>query len=239
VSQAHEVLGHTSWCLQSFPVILDVSIASYVLPTTDKVTTLGVILDSKLTFDAHISAVCKNAHFHLRALCHIRSSLTTDMATSIAVAFVQLRLDYVNSLLYRVSTRNIRKLQCCQNTAACLILQQSLTPSTQDLMNQPHWLPIQARIDFKISTLTYKALSSGQPAYLRELISPYKPSRQLQSSDQSLLTMPRTNLTIGQRAFSWSSVLIWNSIPLFVRNAPTISTFKRRLKTFYFSSISS
>ena len=95
------------------------------------------------------------------------------------------------------------------------------------------------QIDFKIATLTYKALSSGQPAYLWELISPYKPSRQLRSSDQSLLTIPRTNLTIGQRAFSWSSVFILNSIPLSVRNAPTISTFKRRLKTFYFSSISS
>ena len=163
---------------------------------------LGVILDSKLTFDAHISAVCKNAHFNLRALRHIRSSLTTDMATSIAVALVQSRLDYTNSLLYRVSTRNIHKLQRCQNTAARLILQQSFTPSIQDLMNQLHWLQIQARIDFKIATLTYKALSSGQPAYLRELISPYKPSRQLWSSDQSLLTIPRTNLTIGQRAFS-------------------------------------
>jgi len=39
--------------------------------------------------------------------------------------------------------------------------------------------------------------------------------------------------------FPWSSVLIWNSIPLSVRNAPATSTFKRRLKTFYFSSISS
>jgi len=45
--------------------------------------------------------------FHLRALRHIRSSLTTDMATSIAVALVQSRIDYANSLPYRLSTRNI------------------------------------------------------------------------------------------------------------------------------------
>ena len=31
-----------------------------------------------------------------------------------------------------------------------LILQQSFTPSIQDLMNQLHWLPIKARIDFKL-----------------------------------------------------------------------------------------
>ena len=38
-------------------------------------------------------------------------------------------------------------------------------------MNQLQWLPIQALIDFKIATLTYKAVSSDQPAYLQELIS--------------------------------------------------------------------
>jgi len=118
-----------SRCLQSFPVIHNVSIACSVLPTTNKVTTLGVILDSKLTFDAHVSAVCRNAHFLLRALRHIRSSITTNMATSIAVTLAQSRLDYANSLLYRVSTCNIHKLQRCQNTAAHLILQQSSTPS--------------------------------------------------------------------------------------------------------------
>ena len=64
-------------------------IASSVLSLKGKVTTLGAILDSNLTLDAHVSAVCKNAHFHLRALRHIQSSLTDDMATSIAVALIQ------------------------------------------------------------------------------------------------------------------------------------------------------
>jgi len=51
---------------------------SAVLSLKDKVTTLGVILDSNLTLDAHVSAVRKNAHLHLRALRHIPSSLTDD-----------------------------------------------------------------------------------------------------------------------------------------------------------------
>ena len=125
------------------------------------------------------------------------------------------------------------KLTIGQVIAARLILQQSFTPPSKTSWTS--FTGSQSKPGL-ISTLTYKALSSGQPAYLRELISPYKPSGQLRSGDQSLLTIPRTNLTIGQRAFSWSSV--WNSIPLSVRNAPTFSTFKRRLKTFYFSSFS-
>jgi len=74
------------------------------------------------------------------------------------------------------------------------------------------------------------------PAYLRELFSQCQPSRSLRSSNQLLLTVPRANLTPGQRAFSYSSPVIWNVIPLSVRDAPSISTFKRRLKSFYFLS---
>ena len=157
----------SSRCLQSFPVIHDVSIASSVSPTTDKDNSWGY---SWFQANIRCSYICRLQECTLSppSFTQYQIPLTTDMATSIAVALVQSRLDYANSLLYRVSTRNIHKLQRCQNTAAHLILQQSFTPSIQDLMNQLHWLPIQVRIDVKIATLTYKALSSGQPAYLRE-----------------------------------------------------------------------
>ena len=75
-----------------------------------------------------------------------------------------------------------------------------------------HWLPVHTRIDFKMATMTVWltiTLSSGHPAYIRELISLYQPSRSLWSSNQLLLTVPRANLTIGQRTFSHSSPGIW------------------------------
>jgi len=72
-------------------------------------------------------------------------------------------------------------------------------------MDRLHWLPIRARIDFKIATLTYNTLTFGHLAYLRELISPYQPSRLLRSGKQLLLTVPRAKLAIGQHAFSYSS----------------------------------
>ena len=92
-------------------------------------------------------------------------------------------------------------------------------------MDRLHWLPIRAQIDFTIATLTYNTLF-GHPAYLRELISPsYQPSRLLRSGKQLLLTVPRAKLAIGQRAFSYSSPVIWNAIPLSVRDAPSVSTY--------------
>jgi len=49
-------------------------------------------------------------------------------------------------MVFSISASNIHKLQCCANMAACLILQQSLTPAQYLL----EWLPISTWVDFLI-----------------------------------------------------------------------------------------
>ena len=180
---------------------------------SDQITSLGVIMDSTLTFYAHVTVLCKASHYHLRSLRHIRRSLSTDMAISIAVAMVQSRLDYCNSLLYGISAFNINKLQQVQNLAAKIALNDWHLPS-QELLSQLHWLPVHSRIKFKISSLTFKLLAENQPANLRSIITPYVPPRLLRSSDKSLLVQPPTRTSIGKRTFSVSAPYVWNSIPL-------------------------
>jgi len=68
-------------------------------------------------------------------------------------------------------------------------------PTSQLLLNLPS-LPIHKRINFKVATLTYKVLSTQQPAYVYNLISYHQPSRSRLSSSQSLLHVPRTKLIL-------------------------------------------
>ena len=96
--------------------------------------------------------------------------------------------------------------------------------------------PSKKRINFKMAVLTYKTLSTNQPAYLNDFVSNYNPSRTLRSSNQALLTQPSTRTTIGARAFSSAAPRVWNAIPLGIRQAPTLTTFKHHLKTHLFTS---
>ena len=189
---------------------------------------------SKRTLNAHVTAFCKDCYFHLRSLRHIRRSLTDDMAKSIAVALVQSRLDYCNSLLFGVSQFNLDKLQRVQNLAARLALNDWRSPIPH-LFVKLHWLPIHSRIKFKIPSLTFKLLSDNQPANLRSLLTPYAPPRLQRSSDKCLLTQPRTSTSIGKRAFNVWDPAVWNSIPLHIRLSLSLASFKRNLKTLYFA----
>ena len=98
-----------------------------------------------------------------------------------------------------------------------------------------HWLPIKHRIDFKISTLTYKLLHSHTPPYLASTLHTSNPVRNLRSGNLDLLHQPFSSSAIGSRAFHVAAPAIWNSIPLNIRHSPSISSFRRHLKTHLFA----
>ncbi len=67
--------------------------------TSSTVRNLGVILDSNLYFENHISHVTKSAFFHLRNIAKLRNMLSVSDAEKLVHAFMTSRLDYCNALL--------------------------------------------------------------------------------------------------------------------------------------------
>ena len=101
-----------------------------------------------------------------------------------------------------------------------------------------HWLPVEQRIMYKLALLTYKALNGLAPKYISDLISIYVPRRNLRSANSKQLIQPIYNLrTYGFRAFSHAAPFLWNSLPQEVRFAPSVSSFKSKIKNYLFKSV--
>ena len=230
---------------------------SYVISDTsitpsNAVKIVGVILDNHLTFERFISATCSACSHHIKALRHIRPLLDLETANTIACSSVLSRLDYCNSLLAGTTAHNISRLQRIQNNAAKVVCQSMRRDSPSVAMQRLHWLPIKQRIDYKVATLTFNALTRGSPAYIRDLITEYKPIRTLRSSSNNLLVVPSTqnNTILANRAFQNYAPKLWNSLPDNLRcvtaasaaphrpndSITTVNSFKCRLKTVLFTS---
>ena len=108
--------------------------------------------------------------------------------------------------------------------------------SSTALLQNLHWLPIEWRVHFKLATLAYKALHTGQSPYLSKLLQHYEPTRTLRSSFSFQLSVPRHNLEFGLCAFQMSAPKIWSLLPASIRNSPSLPTFRRHLKTHSFKS---
>jgi hypothetical protein len=195
---------------------------------------LGVYFDQNFNFRKHISQVCGSCYYHIRDLRRIRRHLSLEDTKCLATALVSSRLDYCNSLLQGLAAMDTLKLQRVQNCLARVVSKSGRFAASLPLRRSLHWLPVSSRIEFKISLLTYKVLSTGQPSYLSTLISRAAPSRTLRSNKGLLLSVPRMKTKTGDRAFSACAPTLWNKLPLSVRSSDTLSAFRKHLKTHLF-----
>ena len=195
---------------------------------------LGVIFDRDLNFRLHISQVCRSCFYHMRDIRRIRRYLSLENAKTLAHAMVTSRLDYCNSLLYGIADKDISRLQRVQNCLARIVTRSPPRTRSAPLLQKLHWLPIKFRVQFKICLLAFKTLSTAQPAYLSDLLSISQPSRSLRNNKGKMLSVPRVRSKTGARAFSYCAPFLWNSLPLSLRSAQSLLTFRKQLKTYLF-----
>uniref|UniRef100_A0A9J8CVH8 Reverse transcriptase domain-containing protein n=1 Tax=Cyprinus carpio carpio TaxID=630221 RepID=A0A9J8CVH8_CYPCA len=86
--------------------------------SSSSVRNLGVLFDSNLSLERHVSSICKTAFFHLKNISKLRPMLSMSNAEMLIHAFMTSRLDYCNALLGGCSARLVNKLQLVQNAAA-------------------------------------------------------------------------------------------------------------------------
>ena len=136
-----------------------------------KVTWLGVIFDSELTFSKHVTSVVRRCFCHTRQLCTVRKSLTTESVKILVQALIASRLDYYNSIFCRISADNLQAMQLVMNPGARLIMQKrKYEQITVTLRDDLHWLAICQRITYKWCTSVYKCLHGAAPSYLTECV---------------------------------------------------------------------
>ena len=201
-----------------------------------QVRNLGVIFDSGLAMDKHVNNVCRKATFEIRNISKIRKYLTDQAAVTLIHAYITSRLDYCNSLLYGIPNNLMKKLQRVQNMAARVVSRTRKYDHITPVLRKLHWLPVRQRITFKILMMTYKALNGQAPTYICDMLKQYHPSRPLRSQSHHRLVEPATNTkTYGDRAFSNAAPILWNRLPLQIKQAKTLENFKQKLKMYLFS----
>ncbi|KAI2645286.1 hypothetical protein H4Q32_028264 [Labeo rohita] len=212
-----------------------ISLGTLTITPSSSARNLGVILDDRLTFKDHIAKTAQSCRFALHNIRKIRPFLTEQATQLLVQALVISRLDYCNALLAGLPSCTIKPLQMIQNAAARLVFNKPKRAHVTPLFITLHWLPIAARIKFKTLMLAYRTTTGSAPAYLHSLLPIYTPSRTLRSaSERRLIVASQRGTKSLSRTFSYTVPGWWNDLPTAIRNANSLTTFKRLLKTHLF-----
>ena len=211
-------------------------IGDHSITPTSTARNIGVMMDCHTTMEAHVSSICKSAYGQLHNISKLRRYVDRDSLEIIIHAFVTTKLDFCNSVLCGIGSSLSAKLQRVQNTAARILTGHSRYNHITPVLKSLHWLPVPQRIEFKIIVIVFKAVHHTAPVYIQELVNLRQSPRALRSADQLVLEVPFSrSAKATSQAFSIAGPALWNSIPVDIRLASSLSVFKSKLKTYLFS----
>lgn len=191
-------------------------------------------MTSTLSFDDHIQKKCQIAHMQLRNLKSIRKHLTQKSTEILVHGLVHSHIDFCNGLFTGIPAYQIDKLQRVQNHAARVVKNVSYDHPSFGLLKELHWLPVRARIMFKILVLVFRIVTGPAPAYLKAMLVPTCGRYRLRSQSEANFVVPRRRTKMADRSLVVVGAKWWNDLPNSLKIIQSESNVKSKLKTHLF-----
>ena len=149
--------------------------------------------------EEHATRVCRSANYYLHRIRRITDCLNFSNTKLLVHSLVTSRLDYANGLLHKAPISVIKKLNRVQRSSARVVcrLHKYQRISMTEVLHDLHWLPLASRIKYKLLIVAFKALRTGTPGYLSDLLVKQKITRRTRS--QSIDTPDRLIVPLYRR----------------------------------------
>ena len=119
-SKAELIVFGSSRALSNMPE-LRISFCNTNIVPCDKVRNLGLIMDSKLSWDAHVSTISRRCMGILSGLSHARNYLPNSVVSTLVTALVLSQVRYCISVYGNGSKKNLDRIKKILNFAAKVI----------------------------------------------------------------------------------------------------------------------
>ena len=96
--KSESALFRTASRNRSIHDVVLVNVTGTAISLLHSIKNRGLTLDENLKFNKHVNAICKGCFFYIRALSHIRPSMSANTVKMVVCAVVSYRLVYCNSV---------------------------------------------------------------------------------------------------------------------------------------------
>ena len=200
---------------------------------------LGIILDSKLSFSAHIKCAISKTRKGIGLLKYLSKYLPRHTLSELYKLYVRPHLDYGDVIYHipdkvcefsqTISLSNLmEKLESVQYSAARAVTGTWKGTSREKLYIELGWESLSSRRWSRRLTLFYKIMNNLTPLYTKEPIpQPHQSNYCLRN--QGVVGRMRARTEQFQSGFYPNCISEWNKLDPEIRLAPSVAVFKKKL----------
>ena len=188
--------------------VREIATENMVINRVDAVKYLGITIDEKLTWNAHVEYVCNSLIKFFGIFKQLRHKVTTNIVRQLYHAFIYSKIKYGLEVYGNTSSRNISKLQVMQNKLLKYVMRFDIRTGTNLLHTTLDIMKVEDIHKNNVLTFVNMCLMGKCPEifnqYYRVKTTPYE------TRQEGSLDMPSHRIEYGARSVKVVGVKLWN-----------------------------
>ena len=206
---------------------LELLMDNVLIEHVSSVKSLGIFIDENLRWQTHIDKLSKKVTSGIGAIKRIRPFVPPSTLHYIYNTLIQSHFDYCNLVWGNCGKTLFDRLQKLQYPAARILTFSSYDADANRLIRQLDWRDLSTQFQIQKALMVYKSLNGLVPKYLSSKFVNQNETRysSRDSVNKLFVRFPGTNFM--KNSSSYSEAVLWNRLPCNVREAKSLTQFKR------------
>ena len=195
---------------------------------------LGIQIDNKLNFENHIKPLCNKASQKLGALQRISNMLDTQKKNLLFNFIIKSQFSYC-PLVWMFCSRRSNSLVNNVHERALRIVHDDHNSSYFELLKTKNERTIHQQNINVLMKEIYKFENGLSPPLIDDMFQVRKINYDLRHF-QKIANTKKNSVKMGLETISYRAPQLWNLVPTDIKDALSLSTFKKKIKSWYCDS---
>ena len=172
---------------------------------------IGLILDSKLMWKAHIESICTKISKFFGIFSHMRHKIPKHMARQVYYSTIFPHINYCLEIYGSCSSRLLSKIQRKQNSLVKFLIKKDFLYPTDSLHHENNILKIKHLYELKIASFVHDCLNKKTIPLFHNYFKPQHQTHNYETRQEHTIVVPITKTNIGSNSVKSVGAKIWNS----------------------------
>ena len=188
-------------------------------------------IDNKLSFESHVSSLCKKASQKLHALTRIANYMDLSKRRTLMKTFVISQFNYC-PLVWMFQSRKLNNRINSIHERALRITYKDYKSSFNELLQNDNAVTIHQRNLQALATEIFKIKNDLSPEIMKEVVELKEPSYNLRLKENSFVRGIVRTTNYGLQSIRYLAPKNWKLVPDEIKNCQSLHKFKDLIKSW-------
>lgn len=200
-----------------------------IIKSEECVKLLGLEIDSKLSFDKHVSKLCNKSAGQLNALIRLKKYLRFEERKVLINSFIYSNFNYCPLVWHFCSKDSTKKVENIQKRALRFLLE-DYESDYETLLKKSGKCTMKIKRIRTLALEIFKTLNDLNPAFMKSLIENRLNSKR---RNNDLIVPFRKTVKFGDKSIRCLGPHIWNALPNEIKSESSYEKFKSFINSWF------